>query len=122
MRETGGLSLFQLEGVSFSARVGGRRFSETLIDREELLAFHKKLGNENCLDVADKPTIRITDEQAREAVKKISGCDNVAEFQKLTPINRDKTILKLRDQHLSLRQISRLTGVSLMIVRRIVGE
>ena len=97
-------------------------FTETLIDRDELLAFHKQLGNENCLDVADKPTIRITDEQAREAVKKISGCDNVAEFQKLTPINRDKTILKLRDQHLSLRQISRLTGVSLMIVRRIVGE
>lgn len=97
-------------------------FTETLIDRDELLAFHKQLGNENCLDTADKPRIRITDEQAREAVKKISGCDNVAEFQKLTPINRDKTILKLRDAHLSLRQISRLTGVSLMIVRRIVGE
>ena len=97
-------------------------FTETLIDREELLAFHKKLGNENCLDVADKPRIRITDEQAREAVKKLAGCDNVAEFQKLMPINSDKAILKLRDQHLSLRQISRLTGVSLMIVRRIVGE
>ena len=97
-------------------------FTETLIDREELLAFHKQLGNENCLDIADKLRIRITDEQARDAVKKISGCDNVAEFQKLTPINRDKAILKLRDQHLSLRQISRLTGVSLMIVRRIVDE
>lgn len=97
-------------------------FTETLIEREELLAFHKQLGSENCLDVADKPRIRITDEQAREAVKKISGCENVAEFQKLTPINRDKAILKLRDQHLSLRQISRLTGVSLMIVRRIVEE
>ncbi|MBR6413317.1 MAG: helix-turn-helix domain-containing protein [Oscillospiraceae bacterium] len=52
----------------------------------------------------------------------MSGCDNVAEFQKLTPINRDKAILKLRDQHLSLRQISRLTGVSLTTVRRIVEE
>ena len=97
-------------------------FTETLIDREELLAFHKQLGNENCLDIAEKLRIRITDEQARDAVKKISGCDNVAEFQKLTPINRDKAILKLRDQHLSLRQISRLTGVSLTIVRRIVEE
>ena len=97
-------------------------FTETLIDREELLAFHKQLGNENCLDIADKLRIRITDEQARDAVKKISGCDNVAEFQKLTPINRDKAILKLRDQHLSLRQISRLTGVSLTTVRRIVEE
>lgn len=90
--------------------------------REELLAFHKQLGNENCLNIADKLRIRITDEQARDAVKKISGCDNVAEFQKLTPINRDKAILKLRDQHLSLRQISRLTGVSLTIVRRIAEE
>lgn len=97
-------------------------FTEMLVDREEMLAFHRQLGNENCLDITDKPRIRITDEQAREAVKKISGCDNVVEFQKLTPINRDKTILELRDAHLSLRQISRLTGVSLMIVRRIVGE
>lgn len=97
-------------------------FTETLIEREALLAFHRQLGNENCLDIADKPRIRITDEQAKEEVKKLSGCENVAEFQKLTPNNRDKAILGLRDAHLSLRQISRLTGVSLMIVRRIVDE
>ena len=97
-------------------------YTDTLIKREDLLNFHNQQGNENCLDVADKPTIRFTDEQARAAMKRITGCGSVSEIQSLTPIVRDKAIRKLRDSHLSLRQISRLTGVSLMIVRKVVEE
>ena len=97
-------------------------FTETLIEREDLLAFHNQMGKENCLDIAEKPQIRITDEQAKEALKRVTGSDSAAEFQKLTPINRDKAIARLRENHLSLRQISRLTGVSLMIVRKILKE
>ena len=53
-------------------------------------------------------------------MKKLTACDSTADFQKLTLNDRDKAILELRDRHLSLRQISRLTGVSMMIIRRIV--
>ena len=96
--------------------------TDTLVSRADLIDFHRQLGQEKCLDIAEKPQTRITDEQAKETVKKISGCDSAAEFQKLTPSNRDRAIVQLRHNHLSLRQISRLTGVSLMIVRRIVEE
>ena len=51
-----------------------------------------------------------------------TGCGSVADFQRLTPIDRDKAIQKRRKEHLSLRQISRLTGVSLMIIRTILEK
>ena len=97
-------------------------FTETLISRGELIDFHKQLGKERCLDISEAPAIRLTDEQAQTALARISGCNSVADFQKLTPIVRDKAIRQLREAHLSLRQISRLTGVNLMIIRRIVEE
>ena len=97
-------------------------FTDTLISREDLIDFHNQPGNDKCLDIADKPTVRLADEQASAAMKKITGCGSVTEFQALTPIVRDKAIGKLRESHLSLRQISRLTGVSLMIVRKTVEE
>ena len=68
-----------------------------------MIAFHKQLGKENCLDVAERQQIRITDEQAKEAMKKVSGCESVSEFQKLTTVNRDKALVKLRKCNLSLR-------------------
>ena len=77
--------------------------TDGLIDREDLIEYHRQPGQEKCLDIPDKPTIRLTDEQAMEAVKRITGCENVSEFQKLTPIVRDKAIRELRDSHLSLR-------------------
>ena len=74
-----------------------------LIDREDLIEYHRQPGQEKCLDITEKPTIRLTDEQAMAAMKKVTGCENVSEFQKLTPIVRDKAIRELRDSHLSLR-------------------
>ena len=61
-------------------------------------------------------------EEAKKMMIERTGCKSVADFQRLTPVNREKAIQKLRKEHLSLRQISRLTGVSLMIIRRIVEK
>lgn len=96
--------------------------TDTLIERDDLIAFHAQPGNEKCLDIADKPMVRLTDEQAKAAMVKATGCENVSDFQRLAPVNRDKAIRCLRKSKLSLRQISRLTGVSIMIVRRILEE
>ncbi len=96
--------------------------TESLIEREDLIEFHRLSGQEKCLDIEDKPFPRLTDEQAKATMAKQTGCENVSEFQRLTPVNRDKAILRLRKSHLSLRQISRLTGVSMMIIRKILEE
>ena len=95
-------------------------YIDTIINRKTLIEFHRLLGHEECLEVSEKPIIRLTDEEAKAVMKKLTACDSTADFQKLTLNDRDKAILELRDRHLSLRQISRLTGVSMMIIRRIV--
>ena len=70
------------------------------------------------MDVEDKPKIKVTDEQAKKIVEKISKCKNVAEFQALDVKTRDKCLKRLRESGLSIRQISRLTGVSFNVVRK----
>lgn len=95
-------------------------YTEDLIGREELAAFHRLPGHEKCLDIEDKPTVRLTEEQAKAAMEAVTRCKSVSDFQKLTPPVKEKMIGMLREAHLSLRQISRLTGMSISIVRRIV--
>ena len=89
-----------------------------LISKDEFTKFNSEKVFESCLDVEDKPKIKVTDEQAKKIIEKVSKCKNVAEFQTLDVKTRDKCLKKLRESGLSIRQISRLTGVSFNIVRK----
>ena len=70
------------------------------------------------MDVSDKAITRVTDEQAIVLIKKIAKCDNISDFQNLDIVTRDKYLKKLKDKGLSIRQLSRLTGISISIVRK----
>lgn len=63
------------------------------------------------------------DGEIRKSVKTISGrfsdCQNVAYFQKLDLKSRDKFIAILKQNGLSIRQISRLTGVNYYNIQKI---
>ena len=89
-----------------------------IIEKEAFTTFNNEKAYDICLDVSDKTTVKVTDEQAKEIIEKVSKCKNVAEFQTLSTSNRDKYLKKLREKGLSIRQISRLTGVSFNIVRK----
>lgn len=80
--------------------------------------FHKEIQNGNCLEIDNRTIIRVTDEQARKIIYKYSKCNNVSDFQKLNDKQRDKYIETFRKKGLSIRQISRLTGVSFGVVRK----
>lgn len=85
---------------------------------EEFVGLHRETVDVCCLDVSEKAVVRVTDEQARALIKKISRCENVADFQSLDAITRDKYLKKLREKGVSIRQLSRLTGISFSIVRK----
>ena len=85
---------------------------------EDFEKFNNEIMAETCLDVEDKPRIKVTDEQAKRMIEKISKCKTVAEFQQLGNGSRDKYLKKTRESGLSIRQISRLTGVSFNVVRK----
>ena len=64
-------------------------------------------------------TRRVIDEEARKIIKKYSKCENATEFQALDLKSRDKYLRKFKEKGISIRQISRLTGVSYYIVQKI---
>ena len=61
---------------------------------------------------------RLTDDEAREIIRKISKCKTITEFQNLSMDKRDKYLKALRNKGLSIRQISRLTRIGFNIVRK----
>ena len=85
---------------------------------EQFVSYNEEDVTTQCLDIIEGETIRVTDEEAKDIIKRVSKCENVSEFQALDIKKRDKCLKKLRERGLSIRQISRLTGVSFNIVRK----
>ena len=92
-------------------------FTLDMMSRKQLEEFHSEAGEEIYMDITEG-SFRLTDGEAKEVIRKVSKCENVSEFQSLE--NKEKTtyIKKLKKEGLSIRQISRLTGVSKGIVER----
>ena len=102
-------------------------FAGGLIDCEPILnqmgkgaffQFHNQPNQDSCLEIAEKRPARLTDEKALKKMRKISGCENAAQFLGLPPEKRDAALARLLKKGLSIRQASRLTGVSFGIVRK----
>ncbi len=89
-----------------------------IIAKEDFAIFNNEKVFESCLDVEDKPKVKVTDEQAKKIIEKISKCKNVAEFQALANILKEKYIKKFHEKGISVRQIARLCGVSKGMVEK----
>lgn len=90
-----------------------------MMNKEDFVNFNNQKAFDKCLDIDEKRAIKVTDEEAQRIIEKYSKCKNAAEFQELDIKQRDKYLNKLRESGLSIRQISRLTGISFGIVRKI---
>ena len=88
-----------------------------IIDKEQFVDFNNEYNEDVCLEI-EKDNFRLTDDEAREIIFKITKCRTVTQFQDLNTDKRDKYLKILRDNGLSIRQISRLTGIGFNIVRR----
>ena len=89
-------------------------FALSMLTLQEFVEFHHQQNDDQCMEVDDKK--RLTDENARALILKIAKCRNAAEFQQLEKAERNECIRKLHDKGMSIRQISRLTGISKRIV------
>lgn len=89
-----------------------------IIAKENFVNFNNEKVFDSCLDVEEKPKIKVTDEQAKKIIEKISKCKNVAEFQNLADNLKEKYIKKFHEKGISIRQIARLCGVSKGIVEK----
>ena len=107
---------------SYSAYLKNSGFVDTgklleMISLEEIKRYHQTIEQTECLDIKEtKP--RVTDEQAKEIIRKLSGCENSYQFQQLTGDVQNEYIKQFKKHHLSIRQISRLTGVTIGFARK----
>ncbi len=104
-----------IEGVSSLIDID---FVDSMINKESFIEFNNEANNDICLDI-DEQKFRLSDNDAREIIRKVSKCENATEFQALEQNARDKYICKLKSKGLSYRQISRLTGISKGIIEKI---
>lgn len=61
---------------------------------------------------------RLDDLEAHEAMNRICGTNTVAGFQTIPLAKRGIILKELHEQGVSIRQIARLTGVSIGLVRK----
>lgn len=88
-----------------------------ILPQNKVEEFHNQNTDDACLDL-DERAKRLTDERFMKDMFQISKCKNAAEFQQLEAAKRDLHIGMLREKGYSIRQISRLTGISKGIVER----
>lgn len=84
-------------------------FALSMLPLEEFVSYHKQLSTDRCLEVEE--SIRLNDEDAKAILFKITRCRSASDFQRLPVEKRNKHIEKLHKRGLSIRQISRLTGI-----------
>lgn len=93
-------------------------FAFSMLNKDEFITFNNEQNTDVCLEI-DTARNNINDIDAKKMIKRISNCDNIAEFQRLPKEQREKYILKMKESGISIRQISRLTGTSFYLVRKL---
>lgn len=91
----------------------------SILPKDAFIEYNNQPSSAMCLDIEEKAIRRVTDEETRKIIKKYSKCENVSEFQVLPVGKRDKYLKIFKEKGISIRQISRLTGVSYYVVQKI---
>jgi len=85
--------------------------------KAEFIRFHRIANDDKCLEVSDR-RFYLTDEQARQRIQQVTGCEVATETQRLDPQTRNRAISELKTLGVSVRQLSRLTGLSKSTIER----
>lgn len=91
-------------------------FALSMLPNEQFIDYHLQKNEDVCMEMEE--SFRLTDEDAKVLINKIAKCKTAAEFQMLDIKTRNLCIHKLHKKGVSIRQISRLTGISRKIVER----
>ena len=92
-------------------------FVFSMMDKDAFIRLNNEPVAKKCLD-DDYVRLRLNDADAKIVMHDVSKCTSAAEFQSLCHDERNHYITELKERGLSIRQISRLTGVSFAIVRK----
>ncbi|MGN0458662.1 MAG: REP-associated tyrosine transposase [Eubacterium sp.] len=108
---------------SYNAYISNNGFVDSseileILPLSEFSRFHCESETNSHIDFYETKLVRLTDEEAKRIIEKISGCKTVEEYQKLPQKKQIGFISEFRSKNISIRQINRLTGLSIGIVRK----
>ena len=78
------------------------------------IQFHLDGDKDCCMEIND--TIRLTDDMAKDIIKNIANANNMTQILQYDNEKRDKILKQLKENGLSIRQISRITGINRSVV------
>ncbi len=107
---------FEKDGLHDSAMV------LEMMNEDEFMEWNAQAAEEKCMDMAEQVQKHLTDSRAWELILRSSGCENAAEFQMLERDKRDAALRRVLKDGGSIRQASRLTGISIGVIRRLMRD
>ena len=89
----------------------------TVLKNDELIQFVTQPSKTEHLDTTEKK--RLTDREAIEQLKSLSRGANPQDITGWSPDKRDRIVIAALESGISIRQVSRLTGISKAVIERI---
>ncbi len=93
-------------------------FTLSLMSIDEFKRYHGEANTDYHLDIPETETIHLNDDEAMRIVEECTKCKNIYDFQKMPRDMQFAYAHLLKGKGLSIRQISRLTGLSRGFVER----
>ena len=93
-------------------------FALSMIDPSEFARFNNTPNSDTCMELVPPARRAVTDTQGQVVIEKISHCKTITEFQELEEKKRERYIKKIYENGVSVRQLSRLTGISKGMVEK----
>lgn len=89
-----------------------------MLPKDEFVRFNEAPNEDKCLDTTAIARRAVTDDQARGIIAKYSRCHTIADFQRMEEIKQMRSIKMSHEKGVSIRQLSRLTGISKGLVEK----
>lgn len=111
---------------SYRDYLGARGLTDTalalsLMPLPQLVEFTRRPNEDECLDVPGRARVRFTDADARRIMGDVAGCSSVGDFQSLGGDEQRRAVRMMIEVGLSIRQVSRITGMTVGKVRGCKG-
>lgn len=91
--------------------------NDILTARERFKEFNQRKNSDICLE--DEHKVRMTDEDARLAIRGVLGAIEIPQVKSMTKVERDSLLRKVKElDGLSQRQAARILGVSASLINR----
>ena len=92
-------------------------FVLNIVSKAEFIKYHAETNHDSCLEITEK-VFYLTDEDAKKLILTTAQCRATTDIQQFDVKIRNEIIHKLKKQGLSIRQLSRLTGISKSVIEK----